>query len=1012
MSHRLVATAALVLGAAAAHALPPQDLQDLHWRLLGPLRGGWSTCVEGVADELDTYYFGAADGGVWKTNDGGITWRPISDAAPFSSVGALAVASTGSPGHRVLYVGSGQTQTRYDIMEDGGMYRSDDDGATWVAAGLGDTRHIGRIWVDPRDPDTVVVAALGHLYGPNAERGVFRTTDGGRSWTRVAFVSDDAGAVDLAGDRAVPDVLYASFWQVRRYPWQGYHVPQTGPGSGIWKSSDGGKSWAPTSRQGLPTEPLGRIGLAVAAGTHGQRVYASIDGPATGGLYRSDDGGATWIYVNKDRSLASSYFGHLTADPRDPERLYVVGQSLRRSVDGGRSFGFVKGSPGGDDYHFLWLNPAHPERMAAASDQGTTVSVNGGETWSPWYNQATGQFYRLGVDDRFPYWVYSGQQDSGTVAVASRSDYGQLTFRDWHPVGGDERDGDLPDPADPRWVYGAGLGGRLSRWDERTGRVTNVTPAPISSYGRDPRTVPYRTTWITAIAVSKRAPHALYWGTQVLFRSLDRGQTWKQVSPDVTGAQPGFKDCEGFVPVERATACGYGVIFAIAPSPAADGLVWLGTDNGRISVTRDDGATWSDVTPKGLGDWSQIGAIDASPTDPATAYVAVDRHRLDDLDPYVYVTHDFGRTWRRADADLPRGVRVHVVRQDPERPGLLYAGTRTGVAVSFDDGEHWQSLRLDMPRTAINDLAVKGHDLIAATQGRALWVLDDVTPLRHAAERAAGTAFLVPPAAVVRWGGNENRDTPLPPEMPTTPNPPAGAILDYYLPAAPRGPVVLEIHDAAGALVRSFSSATPPQRPEAYRYFHERWLRPLLGPGTKAGHNRFVWNLRLPQPKAPDYDYSIAATPWTDTVTVPQGALVVPGRYTVRLTVDGARSEQPLEVLVDPRSDLPRAAFEEQAALVQAVYAALAEATEATEAADRLLAKLGAETSAAAQRSLAAAKPLRAALALSAAHLNSLAVDLEGADGPPTAAQRALFDEASQALAKDLPRWKALAPAR
>jgi photosystem II stability/assembly factor-like uncharacterized protein len=1003
---RLAVALFALIACAPLFALPPESTQDLHWRLLGPMRGGWSICVEGVADEIDTYYFGSADGGVWKTNDNGVTWRSIADNAPFSSVGALAVVPTGAAGKRVIYVGSGQTNSRYDIMEDSGFYRSDDDGRTWTAAGLADSQHVGRIWVDPRDVNTVVVAALGHVFGPNDERGIFRTTDGGRTWSKVAFVNADTGAVDLAADPATPDVMYASFWQMRRYPWQGYHVPQVGPGSGIWKSADGGKTWAAASRKGLPEGPLGRIGLAVAPGTRGQRVYAVVDAPKDAGLYRSDDGGASWSLANKDRSLTSTYMGRIFVDPRDGDRLFAVGQSLRRSLDGGKSFTFLKGSPGGDDYHWVWFNPKHPERIAVASDQGTAVTVNGGETWSPWYNQPTGQFYRLGVDNRFPYSVYSGQQDSGTVAVASRSDYGQLTFRDWHPVGGDERDGDFPDPADPRFVYGAGLGGRLSRWDERTGRVTNVTPAPISSYGRDPRTVEYRTTWITAIAVSQRAPHALYWGTQVLFRSLDRGQTWTQVSPDLTGVQPAFRNCDGLIPVERATACGYGVIFSIAPSPAADGLIWIGTDNGRIQVTRDDGKSWSDVTPKEIGDWSQIGAIEASPTDPATAYAAVDRHRLDDLDPYVFVTHDYGKTWRRADSDLPRGVRVHVVRQDPARPGLLYAGTRSGVAVSFDDGGHWQSLRLDMPRTAINDLAVKGSDLIAATQGRALWVLDDVTPLRHlngGLDGLPSAAALIPPAPAVRLAGNENRDTPLPPEIPTTPNPPSGAVLDYYLPSTPQGPVALEIRDAGGVVVRTFSSADRPERPEAYRYFHERWLRPLPVPSSKVGHNRFVWNLRLPQPKAPDYDFSIAATPWTDTATVPQGALVLPGRYTVRLTVDGVVSEQPLEVLLDPRSDVAREALEEQAALQRDVYAALARATDAVAAADAVIAKLAAAPQ-------SAMRPVRDALAKAASNLNTLAVDLESSDGPPTAPQKALYTSSRKALDDAQTRWKTVAP--
>ncbi|HET9314845.1 MAG TPA: hypothetical protein VFQ51_04610, partial [Vicinamibacteria bacterium] len=584
---RLAVLCVVLAGAAEAALGPESTSQDLRWRLMGPMRGGWSLVVRGVPDRLDTYYFGAADGGVWKTTDSGLTWSPLGDRAPFSSVNAIAVVPRGSGPVR-LVVGTGQTQTRYDAMEGNGVFVSDDDGATWQSIGLQQTRAIGDVWVDPRDENTILATALGSLYGPSPDRGVFRTADGGRTWTKVAFVDADTGAVDLAVDPAAPDVIYASFWQVRRYPWQGYHIPQVGPGSSVWKSTDAGRTWTRLPGTGLPAGPLGKIGLAVGAGTRGQRVYAVVDAPKDAGAYRSDDGGATWVAARKDRSLTSTYFGRVIAHPTRPDVVYFTGQSCKRSEDAGATVTYVKGSPGGDDYHDMWINPAHPERMVLGSDQGTTVTVNGGATWSPWYNQPTGQFYRIAADDRFPYRVYSGQQDSGTVSVASRSSYGQLTFRDWHPVGGDERDADIPDPENPDFVYGAGLGGRLSRWDARTGRVTNVAPWPVSSYGQDPRKARYRTTWITAIAVSPRKPYAVYWGTQFLFRSTDKGWTWTKASPDLTGAVPGAKGCDTTItPIASATACGMGVIFAIAPSPAADGLVWVGTDNGRVQVTRD-----------------------------------------------------------------------------------------------------------------------------------------------------------------------------------------------------------------------------------------------------------------------------------------------------------------------------------------------------------------------------------------------------------------------------------------
>jgi photosystem II stability/assembly factor-like uncharacterized protein len=967
---RLVPSLVLVFASALSSAviaapIPSESFSALRWRSIGPLRAGWVTAADGIPG-TDTFFMGTADGGVWRTDDAGRSWMPLFDREGAAAVGAMEVVPGNPP---ILYVGTGQVTTRWDITQGNGVYRSRDGGKTWEHRGLADSRHIGRLLVDPRNPDVVLAAALGHYFGPGGERGIYRTADGGATWERVLFVDDRTGAVDLASDPANPDVVFASFWQVRGYPWQSYFTPNVGPGSGIWKSADGGRTWARLTN-GLPSEPLGRIGLAVAPGSRGARVYATIDAGPAPGLYRSDDAGASWQRVNANGNLAAAYFGRVFADPRDPDTVYIMGQSLRRSRDGGKTIEFFRGAPGGDDYHFLWIDPEHPERMITGADQGAVVTVNGGRSWSSWYNQPTGQFYHVATDDRFPYRIYGGQQDSGSVSAASRSDYGQLTFRDWHPAGADERDYVIPFPGNPDVVYGSGLGGRVSRWDAKTGQVQNVSPWPVSSYGRRPTTVRYRTTWLQPLAISKVPPYAVYASAQVLFRSLDGGGTWEVISPDLTGSVEGTKDCDGDVPVERAKACGYGIISTIAPSPIEKDLVWVGADSGMIQVTRDGGRTWQDVTPKGLPGWSRVAQIDASPVDPGTALAAVDRRRMDDDRPYVYITRDFGKTWRMSATGLPDGSNVNVVRQDPMRPDLLFAGTRTGVHVSFDGGGSWQPLQLDLPTTGVNDLTVHGNDLVAATQGRGLWVLDDVTPLRHLkpGETPADTV-LIPPAKAYRVSANQNRDTPLPLDEPRSANPPAGAVIDYVLPEVTRGgPVVLEIVDGGGKVVRSFRSDEAPQRPQANQYFDDDWLQPPVPLPARAGHNRFAWNLRLPRPKAPEYDYSIAAVPGVDTPVVPQGLMAAPGTYQVRLTVDGRTLSQPLELLMDPRVDATPADVEAQ----HAFYREIADALE--------------------RGTAALAKGENADIEAALGALTALATDVEGSDRRPTAAQREVLE--------------------
>ncbi len=1008
----LFALAACSIAATAIVAQPfdPSLYSDMRWRLIGPFRGGWATCAAGVPGEPAVYYFGAAAGGVWKTEDAGQTWTPIFDRAGSASVGAIAVAPSDP---KVIYVGTGQIQTRYDIASGEGVYRSDDAGASWRHLGLAATRAIGRILVDPKDSNVALVAALGHIYGPNRERGVFRTQDGGKTWSQVLFVDDATGGADLAADPENPSVVYASLWQARNFPWLSYFRPDVGPGSAVYKSLDGGRTWKKLSGAGWPSGPLGRVGLAASTGS---RVYALVDAaaPAPGatsaaGLYRSDDGGAAWARVNDTPGLGSSYMNRVTVDPRNRDVVYVTGQSLRRSEDGGKALHFFKGAPGGDDYHFLWINERNPEFMVTAADQGTVVTLNGGKSWSDWYNQPTGQFYHVETDDRFPYWIYSGQQDSGTVGTATRSDYGALNFRDWHPVGGEERGWDVPDPEDPLIVYGTGLGGTITRFDSRTGEVRHISPAVESTYGRRPVPGKLRWAWAFPLAVSRRPPHTMYTGAQFLLRSPDRGITWEKASPDLTGAVPDAKGCDGEISLANARPCGFGVIFTLELSPLDPQQIWVGTDSGLVQLTRDGGKTWKNVTPTGLPAWGKVAAIDASALESGTAYAAVDTHRLDDFSPHLYRTRDFGASWDKITTGLPPGSFTTVLRADPVRKGLLYAGTDAGVFVSFDDGARWQPLQLNLPTAWVGDLAVHGGDLVAATQGRALWVLDDVSPLRQIAAGAAqAPAHLFAPAAAVRVRANENRDTPLPPEFPIAMNPPAGAVIDYLLRSAPAGAVSIEILDARGELVRSFASDRPAEAPNARRYFPESWVRPAEPPAASAGHHRFVWDLRYPRPKSNEYDYTIAAISGESTPIEPRGPLAVPGRYTVRLTAGGQRYEQPLVVAPDPRTPVSADVLSANLEFQKRVVGAMGVSFDALEA----VKDFRKQRRAAPGDEDARLAVLEAEFSRTNRSLGAILTQVEAADAPPTSVQAATLAETLQELDAQLTRWTEVRAAR
>jgi photosystem II stability/assembly factor-like uncharacterized protein len=971
---------------------------NLNWRLVGPFRGGWGEMVEGVASRPDTFYFAAAGGGVWRSDNAGRTWASLFDKGLTAPIGAIAVAPSDP---LTLYIGAGQPEPRYDVAGGNGVFKSTDGGLTWRSLGLDKTRHIGRIWIDPRDPSHVVVAAVGNFFGPNEERGVFRSTDGGASWSQTLRIDAMTGAVDLTADPKNPDTIFAAAWQARQYPWQSYFTPIAGPGSGVYRSTDGGASWTRLGGGGWPAGPLGRISLAAARTASGLRVYAVVSAEGGGGLYRSDDGGASWALVNAEPAFASYYASRVTVAPNDPDVVYLVGQSIRRCAVGGKTCEIVKGAPGGDDYHFVWINPARPDHLATASDQGVVVSVDAGKSWSSWYNQPTGQFYHLAADNRFPYRIYSGQQDSGTVGIASRSDYGAVTERDWRPVGGDERDWDIPDPDDPNIVFGSGLGGRVSRWDAATGQVANITPFPEPNYGARQTTTAHHFTWVTPLAISRAGPTTLYLGGEVVFASTDRGAHWSVVSPDLTGKMAAATGCDGAVAVADAKACGYGSIWTLAPSPRHAGELWVGTDDGLVQLTRDGGAHWSNVTPPNLPIWAKVAAIDVSPLEDGVAYAAVDNHRQADLQPRILATRDYGATWREAAGDLPADHFVNVVRADPVKKRLLYAGTDVGAFVSLDDGAHWSPLQNDLPTASVNDLLVHGDDLIAATQGRALWVLDDVSVLRQTNESVGREAVhLFAPAPALRIRGNNNHDTPLPPEEPMGQNPPDGAIIDYWLGAPAKGPVTLEIRDTSGAVVQRLTSEAQVS-PDAEVYFAKAWIRPAQPLSRQPGMHRAVWNLRYERPAAIAYDYSIAAVPGRDTPLVPGGPFATPGDYQVTLSVDGQTRTAPLELDQDPRTRVPAADFQASLALSRTIAARLGVArrgfgemaaahAQLVTAVAALKAK-GADSALIAQVSAMAEKTAppkgRPSFGSVSGTLAAIEADLESADLPPTEPQ-------------------------
>ncbi|HWZ80906.1 MAG TPA: hypothetical protein VNX87_30490 [Candidatus Sulfotelmatobacter sp.] len=872
-----------------AQSVSPDLFSGLKWRLIGPFRGGRAVATAGVPGDPNTFYFGTVDGGVWKTTNAGGTWTPVFDHQPVASIGAIAVAPSDP---KIIYVGSGESDIRSDLASGDGLYRSTDGGESWQNVGLRDTRQISRIVIDPQNANIVYVGALGHAYGPNNERGVYESTDGGEHWTRVLDQGPETGIADLAIATDHPNILFASTWHTHRPPWSTY-APLDAAGAGIFRSQDGGNSWTRLTGSCLPEGDWGRTAVAVSA--DGKRIYVLIDDDKKSGLYRSDDGGDSWALKNSDARLTSRawYFGNITIDPQNPDVLYVPNVALYRSEDGGQTISIVRGAPGGDDYHQLWLDPKNSSRMILATDQGTTISVDRGQTWSTWYNQPTAQLYHVITDNRFPYTVYGAQQDSGSVAVLSRTDHGQITPRDWSPVDGSESGYIASDPKDANILYFSGTYGSVSRFDLRTSLSQDITPWPLPTFGVDIAQRKYRDPWTPILVFSPVDKTSLYLGTQFVMKTADGGLHWQTISADLTGAEPSAKNVSGPPSVQDAKQRGYGVVYTIAPSTLNANLIWVGSDTGLIHVTRDGGKTWKQVTPKGVTDWSKISLIEASHFNPGEAYAAVERHHLDDQAPYLYRTRDYGQTWQPITEGIHAPAFLRAVREDPTQKGLLFAGTEFGIYLSFDDGDHWESLQLNLPVTSVRDLVIHGDDLVIATHGRSFWILDNITPLRQATDVREAGAWLYRPATAVRIDNAGFMGTPLPPEEPTAENPPNGAMIDYFL-AHPAQHLKLEVFDPQHELVRNFLSDTARLAQHPPVPIAERWLPKPQILDKATGMHRFIWNLA--------WGAELPDSGDEEEYAAPRGPRAAPGDYEVRLTIDGKIFTQALHITMDPRS--------------------------------------------------------------------------------------------------------------
>ncbi len=1018
-----------IAGFTKAAQFPPDLYQEMHWRMIGPFRGGRTRAACGVPGEPNVFYIGAVDGGVWKSTDYGRTWKPIFNHEPTQSIGAIAVAPSDP---NIIYVASGEGLQRPDLSVGDGIYKSTDAGKTWVHLGLRDGQQIPALVVDPHDPNRLFAAVLGHPYGPNTQRGIFRSTDGGRTWQRVLYKNENTGGSAVVIDPGNPQVVYASLWEARQGPWEDGNA-YGGDEGGLFKSTDGGSTWHQLTK-GLPKH-LVQINVAIAA-SNPDRLYAvlatSNSSPYESGkdlgFYRSDDAGETWYKATTDARPTYRIGGGdlpVTAvDPKNENIVYSTSVVTWQSTDGAKTWKAFRGAPGGDDYQNIWVNPNHPNIILLVGDQGAVITVNGGKTWSSWYNQPTGQFYHVIATNGFPYKVCGAQQESGSACTSSRGNDGEITFRDWHPVGVIEYGYVAPDPLNPNIIFGAGRDS-VSKYFLNTGQSQGVTPMPIGSSK-------YRTDRTEPIIFSPVDPHVLYYAANMLFKTTNGGHSWQVISPDLTRKHPGIPSSLGTLANKDAYAHKVrGAIYAVGPSFKDVNTIWAGTDDGLIWLTRDGGKHWKNVTPPALTPWSKVTQLVASHFDDETAYASVSRFRIDDLRPYIYRTHDGGKTWKLIVNGLPDNAPVDTVREDPVRKGLLYAGTETSVWVSFDDGDQWQSLQMNLPHTSMRDLWIHQNDLLLATHGRSFWILDDLTPLRQLTPSVAqDAAHLFTPEPAIRVRRDTNTDTPLPPGTPAGENPPNGAILNYTLGTATSGPVTLEILNANGKLVRRYSSTDKPQPSEAELKklsIPLYWIEKPKVLSALPGMHRWVWDLRYAPPKSAQFGYPISAVPHR-TPPGPNGPLALPGRYTVRLIADGKTYSAPLTVKMDPRVKTPLADLQASFHMQMRLYAQWNEAYTAIAQARALnsdLGKLSKQSSGAVKQSAealrekveailkgskksgtGAAQPMT--LEQMQGQVGSVYGQLGGSDATPTATLVNAYKGTEQKVELLMKRWSAL----